>query len=138
MEEHQFDWDVRLGSSPVTRAMSGMSRLMPGPRWHKGAVLGAVGALAGPSLRAGRVRLQGQAPNGQHFVATPRLIWLVRSSRASLAGASFGRPGPLPEQARLGDFWIPQRGMFAIGEAYFEPLDVSRHRAVPSRAARQE
>jgi hypothetical protein len=27
--------------------------------------------------------------------------------------------GELDRQAALGDFWIPQRGIFAIGRAYF-------------------
>lgn len=33
-----------------------------------------------------------------------------------------------PEQERLGDFRIPQRGLFVIGRALFEPLDPIRHR----------
>jgi hypothetical protein len=30
-------------------------------------------------------------------------------------------------QARLADFWIPQRGLFAVGRAFLEPLDAARH-----------
>ncbi|WP_406273992.1 hypothetical protein OH799_00295 [Nocardia sp. NBC_00881] len=37
--------------------------------------------------------------------------------------------GPLAEQARLGDFWLPRRGMFVVGEAYFEQYDATRHQA---------
>ena len=40
-------------------------------------------------------------------------------------GESFGEAGGIPEQARLGDFWIPQRGLFAIGRAFFEPPSIS-------------
>jgi hypothetical protein len=28
--------------------------------------------------------------------------------------------GPLPEQVRLGDFWIPQRRLFTFGQADFQ------------------
>jgi hypothetical protein len=51
----------------------------------------------------------------------------VASSRATLAGEDFGEPGALAEQANLGDFMIPQRGILAIGGAYFEALDDARH-----------
>ncbi|HEY8634394.1 MAG TPA: hypothetical protein VIO34_05475 [Candidatus Dormibacteraeota bacterium] len=40
-------------------------------------------------------------------------------SSARLGDDSFGPPGQLAEQARLGDFWIPQRGMFAVGRTFF-------------------
>jgi len=38
-----------------------------------------------------------------------------------LGGTDFGPMGKLDQQAALGDFWIPQRGIFAIGRAYFTP-----------------
>jgi hypothetical protein len=38
-----------------------------------------------------------------------------------------GDLGPLPVQEHLGDFWIPQRGLFVVGRAFFEPLDSTRH-----------
>jgi hypothetical protein len=28
-------------------------------------------------------------------------------------------PGPIGQQAQLGGFWVPQRGIFAIGRAFF-------------------
>jgi hypothetical protein len=55
--------------------------------------------IAGPLLHAGHSALTGDAPNGQRFRVNPMR---------------------LPEQARLGDFWTPQRGLIAIGRAFFE------------------
>ncbi|MGY2007965.1 hypothetical protein ACW9HJ_13385 [Nocardia gipuzkoensis] len=51
-------------------------------------------------------------------------------SRPPLPGSDIGPPGPLAEQTRLGDFWLPQRGMFAVGETYFEQYDPTRHHPV--------
>jgi hypothetical protein len=31
-------------------------------------------------------------------------------------------------QARLGDFWLPQRGLFIIGHVFMEQFDPARHR----------
>lgn len=112
-------WYLTLGSSAATTAMTGVGRLMPDAWWHNDAVLQAMSPVAGRALGVGRVRLSGRASNGQHFRANPRRLWTVRESHATVDGVDVGPPGPLAEQAHLGDFWLPQRGMFVIGEAYF-------------------
>jgi hypothetical protein len=71
-------------------------------------------------LRAGKVRLAGRAPNGQRFIANPLSIWLVANSEATLDGVDLGAIGPSPTPGRMADFWIPQRGVFAIGRAFFQ------------------
>ena len=76
--------------------------------------------VASRMLGVGRVGLHGRAPNGQWFVVNPRRLWVVADSRATVNGEDVGAPGPLAEQASLGDFWIPQRGIVAVGEAIFE------------------
>lgn len=40
---------------------------------------------------------------------------LVTASRAVVEGANLGPPGPLAEQARMADFYFPQRGILAVG-----------------------
>jgi hypothetical protein len=121
-------WEVSLAAPLSFRAMNAMARMVPGPLWHSDAVLHAMGILASRMLGAGRIALEGTAPSGQRFAANPRVAWAIPSSRARVEGVDLGEPGPLPEQERLGDFWIPQRGLFVIGNAFFEPLDPRRHR----------
>lgn len=75
--------------------------------------------VAGTALRVGRVRLIGVAPNGQRFIANPLFVWVATSTRASVRGVDLGPVGPVAEQAHLGDFAIPQRGMFMVGRAIF-------------------
>ena len=125
----ELDWQLSLASSPVTRMMSGMGALMPDALWRNAAVLRLMGAFAGVALRAGRLGLAGRAPNGQRFIANPLRIWLIPDSRAVVRGADLGDVGSAPEQARLGDFWIPQRGLLVIGRAFFEEFDPARHAA---------
>jgi hypothetical protein len=84
--------------------------------------------VAGPLLQSGKIRLAGTTPNGQHFQANPHVCWMVDNSRARIMDHDAGRMGPLEQQARLGDFWLPQRGIFFLGEA--------RYRAVQHRLAR--
>jgi hypothetical protein len=56
--------------------------------------------------------------NGQPFDANPLRIWFVTSSHAVVEGQQLGSPGALAEQAHLRDFYIPQRGIFAIGRFF--------------------
>jgi hypothetical protein len=114
-----LEWEVELKSTPVTHLLNGVGSLLPPRAWRARPVLAVMSRVAGPALRAGRVRLTGLAPNGQRFVANPLTIWVAGSGRARIGGVDVGEPGPAPEQAQLRDFAIPQRGLFVLGRAFF-------------------
>lgn len=135
MPAQQFEWSVECEATPSTKMMNGMASMMPEAAWRNMAFLKMMGPMAGMILRAGHLRLQGDTPNHQWFVTNPRKIWAVAKSTASLRGESFGDPGPVHPQAKLGDFWIPQRGLLAIGNASFESFDAARHSDDASGAA---
>jgi hypothetical protein len=116
----KLEWTVNLESTWQTAAMNRMASLLPERLWRHPRVLSAMGTVARHLLDVGAVGLWGYASNGHRFIANPRRIWMVGSSSATLRGESFGEPEPLPEQASLGDFRIPQRGVFALGDALFE------------------
>lgn len=116
----RFDWHVELAGTPVTHLMNAMGALMPAPAWKSTTVLKAMGGMASLMLGAGRLGLSGMTANEQEFVANPWRIWRVSDSTAMIDGVDVGRPAPLPEQVRLGDFWIPQEGIFAMGRVYVE------------------
>ncbi|MEX1254694.1 MAG: hypothetical protein WEE64_10165 [Dehalococcoidia bacterium] len=132
--EPSLDWQVSLSPTVATRAMNVIGGLMPEPLWRNETVLRLMSGVATVALQAGKLGLSGRAPNGQRFAANPKLIWTISQTRAVFGGQDFGPPGAVPEQARLGDFWIPQRGLFAIGGAFFEPFDSTRHVAATSQA----
>lgn len=117
----QIDWSLTLGSSPVTRMMNGMGAMMPPAAWKSRRILGLMGRMATATLRAGRLSLVGTSSSGYPFLANPWHVWRVIESSATIGGESLGEPAPLPEQARLGDFWIPQQGIFAMGRVYMTP-----------------
>lgn len=131
--EHSFELPANLSPTLVTRGMNALGQVMPDALWRNRFVLGALATVAGPALGAGKLRMQGRVPNGQAFIANPMRIWTIPNASASLGDEQFGPVGALAEQAWLGDFAIPQRGIFAIGRAFFEPFDETRHLAVASR-----
>ena len=135
VEQAEMTWECELTPTPVTRMMNLMAGAMPDGLWRNSAVLGVMASMAGPALRAGKLGMTGVSPNRQRFIANPMVMWTIPRAVARLGDVSFGPVGPLREQARLGDFWIPQRGMCVVGRAFFESFDPSRHLAVVSRAA---
>jgi hypothetical protein len=112
-------WTVDLAATAATRVLNAVGRAMPDRAWRARPVLTAMGPIAGFALRAGKVGMVGTSPNGQEFTANPLRVWVVNESSARLGDDDFGPMGPLREQTRLGDFWIPQRGIFAIGRTFF-------------------
>lgn len=130
----RLEWEITLQATAATRIINAAGRLLPNVAWQSPAVLAAMGMAAGTLLGAGRVGLHGRVPNGQRFIANPRGLWAVADSRARLAEEDFGPPGPVHPQARLGDFWIPQRGILATGQSYFDPFDPARHSSKTSCA----
>jgi hypothetical protein len=112
------DWRIELGSTLGTRLMSLVGSALPLAAWRSGPLLSAMGRLAGWGLGVGRVKLTGLTSNGQPFDANPLRIWYVTGSRAVVEGRELGPIGPLAEQAHLGDFYIPQRGIFAMGRVF--------------------
>jgi hypothetical protein len=80
-----------------------------------------MGAVAGRLLGVGTVALTGATSNGHLFQANPLRIWSVRETHAVVDGVDLGPAAPLAEQAHLADFFIPQRGVFAIGRVFMTP-----------------
>lgn len=121
-------WRLELRASTPTALMTAMAGAMPEPVWESTAALAAMGRMAGAMLGAGRIRLAGRVPNGQWFKAGPRQVWSVGGS-AVMHGVDLGEPAPLATQVRLGDFLLPQRGLFMVGSTSFEAFDPARHAA---------
>jgi hypothetical protein len=113
-------WDVRVKESLATRLMNAAARLMPEAWWQNKLVLKAMGAAAGLAFGTGKMNLAGKTPNGYDFIANPQRVWLIESSHAILNGLDLGPTGALDQQARLNDFFIPQRGLFAVARAFLQ------------------
>ena len=111
-------WEVTLAETFASRVINTAARLLPESWWRKRLILSLMGTAARLILRTGRMNLAGRTPNGHDFVANPRQVWLVKSSRAIIHGVDAGPLGPLARQARLRDLLIPQRGVFAVVRAF--------------------
>lgn len=111
--------DVELSSTRVTRWINRISPVLPDRVWKNSVLLRWMARIVGGLLGLGVVRLSGQTSNGHAFLANPQQLWVIHRCTAWLNGHSLGLPGPLPAQVRLGDFYLPRRGLFMLGQVYF-------------------
>jgi hypothetical protein len=125
-------WTMRLAGTPITRLMNAMMAMMPAVLYRSGLVLRVMSWMSTVMLAAGRFQLSGHVPNRQLCEAAPRRIWMIPEAHASIAGRDFGRPGPLSAQTSLGDFALPQRGLFMVGGLSFEAYAPTRHLPIPA------
>lgn len=126
-DDPDLRWELVVGTTPVSNALGAVARRLPPRFLDRGAVLSFLGPAAGVLLRTGPLALTGRMPNGQTFRFAPEYVWPVTWGRARLHGFDLGPLGPLPRQAALGDFRIPQRGLLAAGGVSFDALDPVRH-----------
>lgn len=134
-EVYPVRWQVSLEQTTKTEIMNSIGSHIPESLWRNESILQLVGKIGSNFLDGGQLRLTGRVPNGQKFLANPRYVWMISSSTAKVAGEDLGEIGPLPEQVRLGDLWIPQSGRFFIGSAFLEAFDSARHVSHTSKAA---
>ena len=120
--ERGLQWGMRMSSDVLTRTLSWMVSAVPEKAWIWSNLLLPAGRLAGRILGVGELSLTGRAPNGQRFVVVPRVLFRIEAAAAVVEGQDLGSVGPLRQQARLGDFWIPNRGIFATGSAGCEAV----------------
>ena len=126
---------VTLSQTVASRPMNVAAGLVPDSWSQRLFMLRVMGFTARYVLGTGKMNLAGRTPNGQEFIANPQQVWLVKSSRAVVNGVDVGTASPLPEQARLHEFLIPQRGIFAVGRSLLGTTDRVIHVSRAGRGA---
>jgi hypothetical protein len=115
-----LQWEVTLTSSALSRSMNAVASFVPETWWQTRVMLKMMGHAARIALGTGKMNLVGKTPNGHEFIANPERVWLIDSSRAVIDGKDIGPVGALARQARLNEFLIPQRGIFAVARAFLQ------------------
>jgi hypothetical protein len=133
-DEPSLSWEVTFAATPASRVLSAFAQRLPGQFLANESVLRVLGPVAGTLLGAGRLALTGTMPNRQSFHLVPSHVWMVTASCAQLGATDFGRPAPLPQQATIGDFRIPQKGLLAVGALDVDPLSLGRHSTRTARS----
>lgn len=110
-------WSLLMKSTPLTRAFNALGPWVAPIVVKHPRLLGPLAMIARVVFRSGPLRLDCRAPNGAGLANTPWALWIIRSSRACIDGQDTGPNCPLGRALALGDFDIPQRGLFAASHA---------------------
>jgi hypothetical protein len=114
----RLTWSLLMRSTGVTRTFNNVApRLTPFVEQYP-RLLSLFAAVSRVVLRTGPLRLSGYTPRGAAFNVHPWALWMVRASRACIAGRDTGPDRPLAETVALGEFPIPRRGLFAASHAF--------------------
>lgn len=114
-----LEWRTPVRRTPATAAVTALASRLPAALCRSDRVLALMGRVAGPMLGAGAIRLHGRVPSEHMFKVNPRYVWAAAPERATLFGEPLGEAGPTAPQRRLGEFWVPNRGLFVVGQATF-------------------
>jgi hypothetical protein len=120
-------WESEFTSNWKTSLLNYFIPGIPISWWKNERFLNYLGMAAGKFLNAGKIGLHGIVPNQQRFIANPYRLWIIKKSFAVIDGENLGNINPLEKQEKLADFWIPQKGILAIGRTYFDPYDPHQH-----------
>jgi hypothetical protein len=112
-------WAIHLAVAPGTRVMAALSRRLPAPVRRRPAVHRGLAAAGARMLGLRELTATGTAPSGHGFRLDVHRFWRVDASSARMRGEHLGSPTPMGGPTDLGDFRIPARGVFTVGDAFF-------------------
>jgi hypothetical protein len=113
-------WVVHLAPAPAARTLRTLARGLPGPLRHHAAVRRVMDAATARLLRVDELTMEGRTPSGHGFRLDTDAFWLVDGSTARCGGEHLGPAVSLRAPVRLGDFRVPQWGLFTVGGVHFE------------------
>lgn len=116
---HTLDWRVTFRSSVITRFINTLAGVWPERGRPSSAVRRGLEWMAEMALGTGTVRPTGLTPNRNPYEVIPWYVCLVASSRAVWRGQDLGPHSLLTSPVSLGDVRIPTRGVFVVGEQWF-------------------
>jgi hypothetical protein len=113
-------WAIHLAAAPGTRVMTTLRRRLPASVRRRPAVQTGMAMAGARMLGLRELTATGTTPSGHWFRLDAHRFWRVDASSARLRGDHLGSPTPMRGPTDLGDFRIPARGVFTMGDAFFE------------------
>lgn len=127
MNHPRLEWTVWLDEPQLMRIINAINNRMPFWTWKSPLLLRLREWMAGV-LGMGRIKLAGYMPSGHFGILMPRRMYFINRTQIKWEGADLGRPVFAKPNPKIGEVPLPARGVFAIGEAFWEILDANEYR----------
>lgn len=126
MDNPKLNWTVWMEEPRHLRVMNAISKQMPFWTWKYTPLLKMREWIA-RLLGAGRIQLAGKMPSGHFGILMPQRMYFINRTKIEFEGEDLGQPVRVRPNPKIGDVPLPARGIFAIGEAHWEILDVNEY-----------
>lgn len=127
MKQPELEWTVWMHEPFYLRVMNAISKRMPFWTWKHTALLKLREWMA-RQLGIGKIKLAGYMPSGHFGILMPKRMYFIHRTQVKLDGIDLGKPVVLKTNPKIGDVPLPARGIFAIGEAYWEIENFDEYR----------
>jgi len=126
MEEPRLEWTIKLHEPFYLRMINAVSKQMPLWTWKQSYLLTFREWMA-YLLGVGKIKLKGYMPSGHLGTLMPQRMYFVKSTQIKLDGLDLGHEVHVYPNPKIGDVPLPARGIFAIGQAYWEIIDFGEY-----------
>ena len=126
MDQPKLEWTVSMQEPWYLRLMNAISQRMPFWTWKHAALL-KLREWVAQRMGIGKIKLAGYMPSGHFGILMPQRMYFINHTQIKLDGMDLGQPVSLRRNPKIGEVPLPARGIFAIGEAYWEIRNVTEY-----------
>lgn len=122
IDQPHLEWTVWMQEPLSLHLLNRLSKVLPFWTWQKSSLLKPREWIA-RLLGMGKIKLAGIMPSGHFGILMPQQIYLINRTQVQLDGVDLGEPAKVNPNPIIGNVPLPARGIFAIGQAYWDILD---------------
>jgi len=126
MEELELEWTIKMYEPFYLHLINAVSKRMPLWTWKPSSLLKFREWMAS-LLGVGKIKLKGFMPSGHLGTLMPQRMYFIKATQLKLNGVDLGHEVHVYPNPKIGDVPLPARGIFAIGEAYWEIIDFGEY-----------
>lgn len=126
MKKPKLEWTVWMEEPRYLRLINSISKRMPFWTWKYDLLLKFREWMA-EWLRIGKIKLAGYMPSGHFGILMPQRMYFINRTQIQLEGDDLGQPVIVHPNPKIGDVPLPARGIFSIGEAYWNIMDFDEY-----------
>jgi hypothetical protein len=131
MDAPSLEWTLTARSTRLLSVLNAVSARLPLITWRPAALVHARERLA-RALGMGHLEMSGVMPSGHTGTLMPQRMYYVDEADAVFDGMDLGNPTRVAENPKIGEVFLPARGVLAIGQAAWkilDPVEYARTRA---------
>jgi hypothetical protein len=126
IEKLNLEWTLWIEEPWWLHWINSISKRMPFWSWKYTLLLKPRQWMA-RGLGLGVIKLSGYMPSDHYGILMPKRMYFINRSSIRINGIDLGQPARVRPNPKIGNVPLPSRGIFSIGEAYWEIKDINEY-----------